>query len=110
MSDSPMKDRWYKKAPPITEDHVKLARRINIVWLDDIEWGSVGLDPKRPFGNSDMTGDVAEILGWIDTETRKTEYELTAEQGERAKQLHFEMGYVLKSAMAGWLDWAEGSR
>ena len=27
------------------------------------EWGHVGLDCKRPFGNGDLVGDMAKILG-----------------------------------------------
>lgn len=29
----------------------------------EIEYGSVGLDPKRPFGNSDVDGDILELIG-----------------------------------------------
>ncbi len=93
-------DRWYKKSITITTDHQRLAQRLNIVWSDNIELGSPGLDPKRPFGNSDMPGDVAEILGWQPVEWDG----LSDEQRERAYQLHFEMGYVLKAALIKWLE------
>lgn len=28
------------------------------------EYGGIGLDPKRPFGNSDVEGDMLELLDW----------------------------------------------
>jgi hypothetical protein len=46
----------------VTEDHLKLLRRAYIGW-DDCEFGAPGIDPKRPYGNSDVIGDIAEILG-----------------------------------------------
>lgn len=30
---------------------------------DDCEYGAIGVDCKRPFGNSDVEGDILEILG-----------------------------------------------
>jgi len=92
-------DRWYIYPFEITDDHRRLAARMNIVWFPDIEWGECGLDPKRPFGNSNMPGDVAEILGW----DYDADDGLSEEQYEAAKQLHFEMGYVLRAAVTDWL-------
>jgi hypothetical protein len=43
-------------------EHVALLRRGNVGWNSD-ESGAPGLDPKRPYGNSDVPRDVAEILG-----------------------------------------------
>jgi len=47
----------------LTEDHVKLLRRANVKYSGHCEWGYVGLDCKRPFGNGDLVGDMAKILG-----------------------------------------------
>ncbi len=92
-----MRDRWYRDDFEITDDHRKLAARINIVWFPEMEWGAVEFgDAKRPFGNGDMPRDVAEILGWPVPECCG---ELTAEQRERASQLHYEMGYVAREAL-----------
>lgn len=46
----------------VTENHIKLLKSLYIGW-DDTEFGSPSIDPKRPFGNSDVYGDMAEILG-----------------------------------------------
>jgi hypothetical protein len=47
------------------EDLEKLEQAFweNIERRDDCEYGSIGLDCKRPFGNSDVEGDILEIIG-----------------------------------------------
>ena len=30
---------------------------------DDCEYGAIGIDCKRPFGNSDVEGDILELIG-----------------------------------------------
>lgn len=30
---------------------------------DDCEYGAIGVDCKRPFGNSDVQGDILELVG-----------------------------------------------
>jgi len=30
---------------------------------DNCEYGAIGVDPKRPFGNSDVEGDILELIG-----------------------------------------------
>lgn len=47
----------------LTEDHIKLLRRAYVGW-EDCETGAPAIDCKRPYGNSDVPEDVAEILGW----------------------------------------------
>lgn len=46
----------------VTEHHIKLLRRANVSWGSD-EYGAPAIDGKRPYGNSDVFGDIAEILG-----------------------------------------------
>jgi hypothetical protein len=46
----------------VTEDHLKLARRMYVGWLD-VEYGAPEINPKRPYGNSDVPSDIADILG-----------------------------------------------
>jgi hypothetical protein len=45
----------------LTADHVKLIRRMNVGW-DGMEYGAPRIDPKRPYGNSDVEQDIHEIL------------------------------------------------
>lgn len=43
-------------------EHVRLLRRMYVMW-QPCETGAPEIDPKRPYGNSYVAGDVAEILG-----------------------------------------------
>lgn len=79
----------------ITKDHVKLAKRMYVRW-EDCEYGAPSIDCKRPYGNSDVEGDVAEILGWpVDEDDG-----LTAEQSKEAARLHREMLGVIRVLLA----------
>lgn len=48
----------------MTEDHLKLLADLYIGWNDYAYEGSPGPGDKRPFGNSDVTGDIFRCLGW----------------------------------------------
>lgn len=52
-----------------TADHLTLLRR---AWWDwyDCEYGAPAIDPKRPYGNSDVDGDLAELLPHLSAEDR----------------------------------------
>lgn len=46
------------------EDMEKLERAFfQNMERDNCEYGGIGLDSKRPFGNSDVEGDILEIIG-----------------------------------------------
>lgn len=45
----------------VTDDHLILVRELYWTW-DDCEFGAPAVDPKRPYGNSDVVGDIAAIL------------------------------------------------
>lgn len=34
------------------------------LFVSDCEYGAIGVDPKRPFGNRNVEGDILEIIGW----------------------------------------------
>jgi len=46
----------------LTEDHLKLLKRANVTWNEG-DGEAAGLCCKRPYGNSGIVEDVAEILG-----------------------------------------------
>ena len=54
------------KDNPERETHMKLLAQAFFDNLErrDIEYGGWGLDDKRPFGNSLVEPDLAEIIGW----------------------------------------------
>jgi hypothetical protein len=44
-----------------TEDHLRALRAAAWSW-NDCEFGAASMDPKRPYGNSDVLDDLAELL------------------------------------------------
>lgn len=85
----------------VTEDHIKLLRRANVSW-EHCEYGAPAIDCKRPYGNSYVAMDIAEILGWDwpdqdDFSGGYEEYQrITEEIEDRARQLHQETETVLQ--------------
>lgn len=80
----------------ITEVHLKLLRQANVDW-DDMEFGAPSIDPRRPYGNSDVPRDIAEILNpemreW--DEDRIEDY--TEEHFDRLTALHVETAIALE--------------
>lgn len=75
----------------VTEDHLKLMRRMYVGWQDS-ESGAPEIDPKRPYGNSYVALDVAIILGWVPPDTDDLP---THGLYERAKRIHREMEIAL---------------
>jgi hypothetical protein len=74
----------------LTPEHVALLRRMNVGW-HDCEYGAPEIDPKRPYGNSWVEGDIAEILGW----TWAGE-DMPDEMADRARALHEETRAALQ--------------
>lgn len=58
----------------LTEAHIKLLRHMYVEW-DNCETGAPAIDPKRPYGNSYVAGDVYEILTENDSEYLSEEQE-----------------------------------
>lgn len=50
------------KTITITDRDIALLRSMRFDWDDEIEFGGVASDFKRPFGNSDVLGDIETIL------------------------------------------------
>lgn len=78
----------------LTEDLVKLLRSSCVNRdLSGCEYGAAEIDPKRPYGNSDVEGDIAEILGWkvdpIEGPTREQQMEAAAIHAETPRALQF---------------------
>ena len=45
----------------LTEEHIKLLRNMYVGW-GYCEFGAPEIDPKRPYGNSHVIGDIHTIL------------------------------------------------
>lgn len=52
-----------KEVFDLTEQHIALIKRMNVQWEDSAYDGAPAIDIKRPYGNSSVWRDVAEILG-----------------------------------------------
>lgn len=52
----------YSKTFKVTEAHLKLLKNAYISW-QNCEFGAPEINPKRPYGNSDVVGDILEIIG-----------------------------------------------
>lgn len=77
----------------VTQDHLKLLDRTFIGYDDWVEFGAPGVDPKRPYGNSDVYGDIAEIIG-LPGEGEDGEF--SDPQRDFMLRLHKEMQHVLQ--------------
>lgn len=77
----------------VTHDHLKLLRMMYVGW-QDCEYGAPEINPKRPYGNSDVEGDIAEILGWAYEEDEY--YGLPEDLRGEARDLHRQMQTVLQ--------------
>ena len=81
----------------MTEEHIKLLRRAVVGW-QDCEAGAPEIDPKRPYGNSDVEHDVATILGWerLCRNDKDGSTWFSAEQEERAFEIHRQTEHALQ--------------
>lgn len=78
----------------VTEDHLKLARAMNVRYEDWLEFGAPAVDPKRPYGNGDVYADMRRILG----RPALAEDEVPTDEDELLR-LHKEMATVLQIAL-----------
>ena len=67
----------------VTEEHLKLLKHSHVMWRAS-EYGAPMIDPKRPYGNTSVESDIAEILGWEELDS------------QRAEKLHRELEIVLQ--------------
>jgi hypothetical protein len=65
---------------------------------DDMEYGGWGLDGKRPFGNSDVEGDILDELPDMEPEAEDGSY--SEEQAEYAAELYSDLGPWLQKQWA----------
>jgi hypothetical protein len=83
----------------VTGDHLRLLHRAHLTW-SDWEFGAPGIDPKRPYGNSDVFRDIAEILGVPDSEWTDEAEEVTPDAEWRFVRLHVETAIALQIGLA----------
>lgn len=76
----------------LTKDHLLLLKNFYVEWCDD-EYGAPAINPKRPYGNSSVFEDIAEILEWKCAEYGSEERE---EQENKARILHQELEIAMQ--------------
>lgn len=96
----------------VTADHIKLLKAAVVRW-DDSEFGAPAIDSKRPYGNSSVLLDIAEILG----DEVNYEGDLEDAQYNRYTKTHYETATALQIFLNvgrmvpgryvrdGWKDW-----
>lgn len=75
----------------LKKDHIKLLKRMEFVYFGKGDLVSIGVEGKRPFGNSSVYRDMAQILGWKFDE----EEDLTQRQCDRLERLMKELPLAL---------------
>lgn len=75
----------------LKEEHLTLLSAGFFEFDGSCEFGSVGLDCKRPFGNSDVIGDMAKILGYKQNEDGK----VPEKQEDEMIRLYQELGTAM---------------
>lgn len=88
MSRWPSNDTEFEVKP----EHILLLKHMYVRW-DDCEFGAPAIDSKRPYGNSYVFGDIAEILG---IEAEGEDEEFTDEQESCMLALHADTLTVLQ--------------
>ena len=71
----------------VLPEHITLLRNMYLRW-DDCEFGAPAVDSKRPYGNSSVYPDIAQILGIKGEDTSNGYEELTRGQEEYLWELH----------------------
>jgi hypothetical protein len=84
----------------VTEDHLKLVKRMFWSWDDSGYEGAPAVGLKRPYGNSDVVSDIVEILGMPTVVDRWGEQNFTDDVADEAMRIHREMDTVLQIATA----------
>lgn len=86
------------KTLTITDEHVKLLRRMCVGHDSGVEYGAPTIDPKRPYGDSDVPVSIYKALGW-EMDTCPNCGPLVAWDDDRAEAIHRQMTDVLQIAL-----------
>jgi hypothetical protein len=83
----------------VTDEHLRLLRHAHVFW-DEAEFGAPSINPKRPYGNSNVYGDIAEILDVPETEWADEDLNPSLDAEWRFLRLHVETAIALQIALA----------
>ena len=89
----------------LSVDHIKLLQKLAIIENDSSCSITPMVYPKKPYGNSDIPGDIIHILGWL-----KTHEKIDEQLIKKAMKVHREMSIALEivlctqSFIPGWYE------
>lgn len=83
----------------LTKEHIKLLSSMCVGW-QDAEYGAPEINPKRPYGNSAVEIDMADILGIRLAKDEEGERFLSIGQSSAMNKLHKEMETALQVVLA----------
>jgi hypothetical protein len=83
----------------VTDEHLRLLRNAHVFW-DEAEFGAPSIDPKRPYGNSNVHRDIAEILDVPESEWEDEGQGWSPDTKWRFLRLHAETAIALQIALA----------
>jgi hypothetical protein len=83
----------------VTDEHLRLLRHAHVFW-DEAEFGAPSVNPKRPYGNSNVYQDIAEILDVPEGEWEDEGRDWTLDTEWRFLRLHVETAIALQIALA----------
>jgi hypothetical protein len=83
----------------VTDEHLRLLRCAHVFWFD-AEFGAPSIDPKRPYGNSSVFGDIAEILEVPGSEWADEYLSPSLDARWRFLRLHVETAIALQIVLA----------
>lgn len=92
----------------VTDAHVRLLRRMNVRWNNDAYEGSPEIDLKRPYGNSDVLGDLIEILGENVERDDDGDWQIPDREREELFKWHRQMEDVLQILVQNPLTFETG--
>jgi hypothetical protein len=69
-------------------------------WWDETEFGAPEIDCKRPYGNSSVFADIAEVLGIPDSEWADENMDPLPDYEQRFLRLHVETAVALQIALS----------
>lgn len=84
----------------IKEEHMqKLAKAFfKNLQRDNCEYGGIGVDSKRPFGNSSVEADILEIIGTA------SKCEMCGRESEEWSEMQYEYANKLYDNLINWLQ------
>jgi len=79
----------------VKEEHIKLLKSACVDW-DNCEFGAPCIDPKRPYGNSNVISDIMGILGESEKQCPHCGEPLNEADNEKYIRLHKETKIALQ--------------